>query len=52
MTTVASNLDTSTDVYRWRGALMRTKARAANTGGAIGLIDRRCRWIASEIVGR
>ncbi|MBV9000997.1 MAG: cupin domain-containing protein [Solirubrobacterales bacterium] len=36
---IASKLDDTTDAYWWQGALMRIRARAADTGGAIGLVE-------------
>ena len=38
MTSIASNPAT-TDTFWWQGALMRIKARAADTRGALGLVE-------------
>jgi mannose-6-phosphate isomerase-like protein (cupin superfamily) len=39
MSSITSNPDTTTDAFWWQGSLMRIKARAAETGGAIGLVE-------------
>lgn len=39
MTSIASNSGTDSDAYWWQGGLMRIRARAADTGGALGLVE-------------
>jgi hypothetical protein len=39
MTTIASNPDTATEAFWWQGSLMRIRARAEDTGGALGLVE-------------
>ncbi len=39
MTSIASTPDVTADTFWWQGSLMRIKARAADTGGAIGLVE-------------
>jgi quercetin dioxygenase-like cupin family protein len=39
MSNVASTLDPQEDAFWWQGSLYRIKARAATTGGALGLIE-------------
>ena len=39
MTGIASTPDAAGDAFWWQGSLMKIKARAADTGGAIGLVE-------------
>jgi mannose-6-phosphate isomerase-like protein (cupin superfamily) len=39
MTDVASAPDATGDAFWWQGSLMKIKARAADTGGALGLVE-------------
>src|SRR5215211_5535988 len=39
VTGIASTLNGTDDAYWWQGALMKIKARAADTGGALGLVE-------------
>ncbi len=39
MTGIASIPDTTGDAFWWQGSLMTIKARAADTGGALGLVE-------------
>lgn len=39
MITAASNIRTQQDTFWWQGSLMTIKARAEDTGGALGLVE-------------
>ena len=39
MSSTATDTDHSQDAFWWQGSLMRIKARAADTGGAFGLVE-------------
>lgn len=39
MSSITSNPDATTDAFWWQGSLMRIKARAADTGGALGVVE-------------
>jgi mannose-6-phosphate isomerase-like protein (cupin superfamily) len=39
MTSIASNPHATADAFWWQGSLMKIKARAADTSGAIGLVE-------------
>ena len=39
MSSTATDTDRSQDAFWWQGSLMRIKARAADTGGAFGLVE-------------
>ncbi len=39
MSSAAASVSPRRDAYWWQGALMRIKARAEDTGGALGLVD-------------
>lgn len=39
MTSIASVPDTTGEAFWWQGSLMTIKARAADTGGALGLVE-------------
>jgi quercetin dioxygenase-like cupin family protein len=39
MNSAAASVSPGQDAYWWQGALMRIKARAEDTGGALGLVD-------------
>jgi quercetin dioxygenase-like cupin family protein len=39
VSSIASAPDTGSDEYWWQGSLMRIKARAADTDGALGLVE-------------
>lgn len=39
MSSIASAPDTGSEEYWWQGSLMRIKARAADTDGALGLVE-------------
>ena len=39
MTAIASAPNATGDAFWWQGSLMKIKARAADTGGALGLVD-------------
>lgn len=39
MATAASDIDARHDAFWWQGSLMRIKARASDTGGALGVIE-------------
>jgi quercetin dioxygenase-like cupin family protein len=39
MSSAASSISARQDVFWWQGALMRIKARAEDTGGALGLVE-------------
>lgn len=39
MTTAASNISAQQDRFWWQGSLMTIKARAEDTGGALGLVE-------------
>jgi mannose-6-phosphate isomerase-like protein (cupin superfamily) len=39
MTSIAPKPGAATDEFWWQGSLMRIKARAADTGGALGLVE-------------
>ena len=39
MSSIASTADASTDAFWWQGSLMKIRARAEDTGGALGLVE-------------
>jgi mannose-6-phosphate isomerase-like protein (cupin superfamily) len=39
MSSITSNPDATAEAFWWQGSLMRIKARAKDTGGAIGLVE-------------
>ena len=39
MSTFASVADATIDAFWWQGSLMKIKARAEDTGGALGLVE-------------